>query len=319
MPKSTAPLTPLMLAALQTAKRDVKDGPLVVSTLTAASTFRGLLARELIERTGALTGAGLQIRHKALPPGADLDEEPTVDAAEELKLAGLRTMGSEKLVEVLETAKADGDHVSVALVELVINERLEAPAPAPAEDSYWTKGCGADVLETTRKLIEQDAVQMVGRVQHIRPEDNTDADKPLPRRVPAQALTQELTGEREPLAARVDKRPGYRAQVLLRPVTGEVVERASRETFVAVGAEWGRLEGKRVRIACMDGDVFRQRPLMILEAGKGELGWARPGDATVHAPIALLMGSTVLVDGCRVYQVGAPVFPGQTIMLRPVR
>ena len=375
MSKSTAPLTPLMLAALQTAEAHGTKGHRMVSVLTHQRTFAALKDRELIDGTGRLTEAGLQIHAKAnpapvIPPavtavpalpealGGQCEDTVATDTSEELKLAGLRTMGSEQLTQTLLVATADGDLDSVKLVERVINERLEQePAPAPEStgdrdfthgwestgDRYFTHGCGADVKARDAEIMHsmctvdghdgcitlgdfgpeqdtsitqpmpghsEDVLQMVGRVER------------LPQRVPAEALTEELTGEPVDIGTVPvgTARPGYRPSVLLRPVSGEVVERATRETFVAVGAEWGRLEGRRVRIACMDGDVFHQRPLMIVEASATEPGWLRPDDRTVHMPRALRVGSTVLVDACRVYQVGGPYHvTGDAPVLRIVR
>jgi hypothetical protein len=160
--------------------------------------------------------------------------------------------------------------------------------------------------------------------------------EPLPQREPGRALVEELLGQDVdkamglPEASEADAaavvarharpiRPGYRAQTLLQRLDSEVLERASRETYVAVGAEWGRLEGLRVRIGCMDGDVFHQRPLMIVEAGDRELDWTKTGTQTVDMPVALHVGSMVLVDSSRVYTVDVSPLAGETPRLYPVK
>jgi hypothetical protein len=299
MPKSTKPLTPLMLAAIQGAEMG-SGGHLFISTLTASSTVRGLRDRDLIDSACALTDAGKQIWAKANPA-------PETTAAVEAWVAD-------------DDADTEQERATLA-------DPLEAPLPqTPAQRAAAEGDRNAEVRaenegctcsphavfghETGCRYLPQCPQMEPGH-----PEDSVELD--LPQRTPGKALTQELTGEEHPLVSA--GRPGHRAQVLLRPLNGEVVERASRETFLAVGSAWGALEGRRVRVACMDGDVFHQRPLMIVEAGERELDWKRPGDQTVHVPSVLYAGATALVDSCRVYQVDHSPLAGETPKLWPVK
>lgn len=298
MAKSTAPLTPAMAEAI----KNTEPGDLMKGGPTRAALIRRGLVHPMDYypgRQGVLTETGLQARAKLLPAPVSPPAVTAVPAYD--PLPWLQSLGSQELIKLLDEVKAD--EVLRPLVEQVINERLEASAPEQSADRYFTHGCGADVL---KRDAQCPGTPHRGHVRDAEP----CITQPLPQRTPGEALTEELTGEPVDIGAVPvgTARPGYRPSVLLRPVSGEVVERASRETFVAVGAEWGRLEGKRVRIACMDGDVFHQRPLMLVESHPDQImdpAWTRPGDRTVNLPRALHMGSTVLVDGCRVYQVYA--------------
>jgi hypothetical protein len=210
--------------------------------------------------------------------------------------------------------------------------RQETHSVKANSEGYWTKGCGADILQ--RDAERAAGSSHLGDTAHASTSEHTPA--PLPQREPGRALVEELLGEdvdkamglpdaSEAEAAAVVTRharpirPGYRAQTLLQRLDGEILERASRETYVAVGAEWGRLEGLRVRIGCMDGDVFHQRPLMIVEAGDRELDWTKTGTQTVDMPVALHVGSMVLVDSSRVYTVDVSPLAGETPRLYPVK
>ncbi len=93
--KSTRPLTPLMLAALQTATpRKGRKGVLEISTLTSGATAKGLRDRDLITLDGALTKAGLQVHAKANPaPAEPAPALPTVvQYAEPRGLAAVATI-----------------------------------------------------------------------------------------------------------------------------------------------------------------------------------------------------------------------------------
>ena len=313
MAKSAAPLTQPMTNAIKDAEK-VGNGRLKVATGTRTGTVVALINRGLVEAgtVNYLTATGVRL-HENLAETARV-------AARDAELKEQRKL----------TAEEDA--------------KLEAPMQAETHsvkansEGYWTRGCGADILARDAELIEKDRSaewrvtdagrnpltattsqttqqQMVGRGLRVAPEDAVELD--LPQRTPGLALTQELTGQQQPLV--VTERPMRRLAVLLRDLGAEVLERASRETFVAVGAEWKHLEGTRVRIGCMDGDVFHQRNLHIMEAGNGrELDWKRAGDATVDTALTLHVGATVLVDGCRVYQVQAS-WAGDLPMLVPVK
>ena len=297
MPKSTAPLTPAMLELIKVTRpgQVMKAGP-----TRAALMRRGLVwdMEAAVSVAGTLTEAGIQVWRKANPEAPMTDAEAENNSAEE--------------VEELES--------------LGLTDPLEAPLPkTPAQqdaengDRYARGSMSADVKARDAegwRVTDAARNELSVNVQAAAcpaGDSCSGAAFPghlehLPQRVPGEALTQELTGEAEPLST---ARPGYRPSVLLRPVRGEVVERATRETFIAVGAIWGRLQGKRVRIVCMDGDVFHQRPLMIVEAGVTELSWVKPTDVSMNMPIPLREGTTVLVDGCRVYRVHCSA-PGMT-------
>jgi len=233
-------------------------------------------------------------------------------------------------------ADAEQERLERVAAEERATARLEAPVEPEKADPYWTKGPGVQVLQRDAELAAG-AFEVMHSMCTV---DNHDGcispEQALPQREPGRALVEELLGEdvdqamglpdaSEADAAAVVARHAKplavqpRIQVLLRPLGAEVMERASRHTFGAVGAEWGALEGRRVRIACMDGDVFHQRPLMLLEAGERELDWKNAGDTTINGPQAIMVGGIVLVDGCRVYRVTANPIPGYAPVLTPVK
>jgi hypothetical protein len=316
MLKSAAPLTQPMTNAIKDAEK-VGNGRLKVATGTRTGTTVALINRGLVEAGSVnyLTEAGVR-----------LHENLALTAAQAVRDAELKAQ--RKL-----TAEEDA--------------KLEAPMQAETHsvkansEGYWTKGCGADILARDTQAVpafpNDNRAPVAGEQVMTAPRDSaggwkvTDAGRnpltaghpedvvelDLPQRTPGLALTQELTGQQQPLV--VAERPTRRLAVLLRDLGAEVLERATRETFVAVGAEWKHLEGTRVRIGCMGGDVFHQRNLHIMEAGSGqELDWKRAGDASVDTALTLHVGATVLVDGCRVYQVQASR-AGDLPMLVPVK
>lgn len=290
MPKSTAPLTPAMLAALRDAKVGRLTACLYVSGDTHPKTFAGLVARELITLAGALTPAGVQVHAKAHPAPV---EAP---------------------VETAETV-----------------DPLEAELPPLAEDRYFTHGAGADTLkrdapeaEAPRFDFAARAAAQVKRDRKYAAQASSYVDRALPQREPGKALVEELLG------GEVDEAMGLPAgvtdtevadvlrehavekltpvnplSVLLRPVRGELVDRATREAFVAVGDVWGALEGSRVRIVCEDSsDMLHSRPLLLwpLRQSWDELHWADDADVTTFPWAPLLEGTVVQINGWAAYQ-----------------
>jgi hypothetical protein len=297
MPKSTRPLTPLMTEAIVSAE-ERQDGKVIITAGTSAATGKGLRDRGLVTAGWELTETGKRLwenltetqRAKALK---EQDERAELNSAEEI--AELEELG-------------------------LIADPLEVPTPpSPAQqaategDRYMSTGPGADVKARDAQVISD-----FGTDHQIHLYAERFAQE-LPQRVPAVALTEELTGERVPDVPAATKGVRYRPSVSLRPLIGEVVERATPETFVAVGALWGRLEGRRVRIVAMDGDVFHRNNLTFVEAGPGEPSWSMLGEHTVHLPVALHEGTTVLVDGYQLYRVGISPLAGQGPKLWPVR
>lgn len=316
MSKSTAPLTPAMLDLIKYSGGG--ENVLKAGTTRAALIRRGLVHPMDSNRAGKLTEAGMQVWAKANPA-------PVGETA-----ADLEVLSAEELAGSLMVAAEHGNPEHIAAVRAEIDRRLSVEAPRLAEDRYFTHGCGADTLkrdapeaEAPRFDFAERAAAQVKRNAEIAARAASYVDRALPQREPGKALVEELLGgevdEAMGLPAMVTDRevaevlrdhsiekltPVNPLSVLLRPVRGELVDRATRETFVAVGDVWGVREGYRFRIVCEDSsDMLHGRPLMFMWVGEPQ--WMLAGDESCDTPRPLLEGTVVQINGWVSYQVQA--------------
>lgn len=111
-------------------------------------------------------------------------------------------------------------------------------------------------------------------------------------------------------------RPGHTAQVQLLPLRDEAVDYASAELVLAIGSEWGRLEGRWLRVAAMElRDLEDGTPLYLLEAGEAEPGWFNAGTRSRRTGYVALVGKTLTVNS-RPYRV-LPNQHGHGVRLYP--
>lgn len=306
MPKSTAPLTPAMLDL-------IKFSGGGENVLKAGPTRAALIRRELVHpmdsnRAGKLTEAGMQVWARANPAPVE-----TVDPLE----AELPPLAEDRYF----TRGAGADTLKRDALEAEWR-RVDPEGCAALAESAAALPPRDAAEEAPRFTLAERAAAQVKRNAEIAARAASYVDRALPQREPGKALVEELLG------GEVDEAMGLPAgvtdtevadvlrehavekltpvsplSVLLRPVRGELVDRATRETFVVVGSIWGVWEGYRFRIVCEDSsDMLHGRPLMFMWSG-AEPQWALDGDESRDTPWPLLEGTVVQINGWAVYQV----------------